>query len=108
MGGTGEDDEMGDRYDVTTRETADHSLPYTIAALALDGELYHDRYALDRIRASDIQDLLQRVIVAEVPELMALNAEGKIPAHVEITTTDRQDYRIEKDHFSSYPDDPIN
>ncbi|MFB6302637.1 MAG: MmgE/PrpD family protein [Haloferacaceae archaeon] len=108
MGGTGADDDMGDRYDVTNREIADHSLPYALAALALDGELLSEQYDLDRIRAPDVQDLLDRVTVTAVPELTALNAEGKMPAHVEITTADGRSHRIEKDHFSGHPDDPMD
>lgn len=41
MGGTGEEGEAGDRHVVTNRKEADHSLLYTLAALALDGELGH-------------------------------------------------------------------
>ncbi|MFB6281710.1 MAG: MmgE/PrpD family protein [Haloferacaceae archaeon] len=108
MGGTGTDDDMGDRYDVTSREVADHSIPYTLAALALDGELLFEQYEHDRIRAPDVQDLLDRVTVTAVPELTALNEEGKMPAHVEVTTADGATHRIEKEQFSGHPDDPMS
>ncbi|MFB6161029.1 MAG: MmgE/PrpD family protein [Haloferacaceae archaeon] len=108
MGGTGEEDEMGDRYDVNTRETADHSIPYVLAAIALDGEISYDQYEPDRIQRDDVQELLQRVTVTEIPELTELNERGKMPAYVEVTTTDGGTHRIEKDHYSGHPDDPMS
>jgi 2-methylcitrate dehydratase len=51
----------GDKSVVRTKEQADHSLPYMIAAALIDGELLPAQYAPERIAAPDVQDLLKRV-----------------------------------------------
>jgi 2-methylcitrate dehydratase len=51
----------GDKTTVATKEQADHSLPYMIAAALCDGELMPAQYAPERIARADVQDLLRRV-----------------------------------------------
>ncbi|RJQ55057.1 MAG: MmgE/PrpD family protein [Desulfobacteraceae bacterium] len=55
--------EEGDKTRVRSKEEADHSLPYMVAAAVLDGNVMPEQYHPDRIERSDIQDLLQKVIV---------------------------------------------
>lgn len=55
----------GDKKKVSTKEEADHSLPYLIAAALLDGEMSPTQYADERLRREDVQSLLQRVDVHE-------------------------------------------
>jgi 2-methylcitrate dehydratase len=59
--------EEGDKRIVRNKEEADHSLPYLIAAAFLDGEVTPDQFTTDRIGASDIQTLLQRIHVTPSP-----------------------------------------
>lgn len=107
MGGTGEEDEAGNRHVVTNREEADHSLPYTVAALALDGELGHDQYRLERIRSDDVQALLRRVHVYEDPELTARYDNGEMPAIVRVTLADGTVHEVEKSYFEGHPARPV-
>src|SRR5262245_42216527 len=60
--------EEGDKRTVWTKEEADHSLPYIIAAAILDGRVTPEQYELERIHRRDIQGLLSRVIVRSSPE----------------------------------------
>jgi 2-methylcitrate dehydratase len=55
--------EYGDRTVVDTKEQADHSLPYLAAVALLDGEVMPEQFLPERIRRSDVQDLLRRVTV---------------------------------------------
>ena len=57
----------GDKMAVHTKEEADHSLPYIIAAAALDGEVTPAQYTPERIRQDDVQRLLRRVEVVPDP-----------------------------------------
>lgn len=107
MGGTGEAGEAGDRHVVTSREEADHSLPYTMAALALDGTLGHEQYRLDRIRSPDVQELLRRVHVREDPDLTDRYEAGEMPAVVEVMLTDGTVHEVEKAHFEGHPARPV-
>ena len=52
---------------VHTKEEADHSLPYIVAAAALDGEVTPAQYATERIARDDVQRLLRRVEVVPDP-----------------------------------------
>jgi 2-methylcitrate dehydratase len=63
--------EEGDKTDVRTKEQADHSLPYMLAAAALDGRLMPEQYTPERIRRDDVQALLRRVVVRVDPSLSA-------------------------------------
>ena len=61
----------GDKKRVRTKEEADHSLPYLVAAALIDGEMTPAQYAEERVNRDDVQALLQRVEVHEDPELSA-------------------------------------
>ena len=50
-----------DPQTVETKEDADHSLPYLAAAALLDGDLQPEQFEPDRIRASDIRELMPRI-----------------------------------------------
>ncbi|MGH8280673.1 MAG: MmgE/PrpD family protein, partial [Gammaproteobacteria bacterium] len=56
--------EEGDKHAIRTKEEADHSLPYRVAAALLDGEVQPAQYASERIVRDDIQALLKKVTVA--------------------------------------------
>ena len=61
------DGEYGNRYLVETKEQADHSLPYLVAVALLDGQIWPDQFAYERIHRKDVQDLLKRVYVMVPP-----------------------------------------
>ena len=55
--------EEGDKTLVRTKEQADHSLPYMVAAAILDDQVMPEQYLPERIQRSDVQHLLQKVVV---------------------------------------------
>jgi 2-methylcitrate dehydratase len=55
--------EEGSKRSVTTKEEADHSLPYILAVALLDGQVGPAQYAPERVRATDVQQLLAKVFV---------------------------------------------
>lgn len=57
----------GDKTRVTTKEEADHSLPYMVAAALTDGRVMPEQYTPERLRSADLQRLLPRVTVLEEP-----------------------------------------
>jgi 2-methylcitrate dehydratase len=63
--------EEGDKKRVTTKEQADHSLPYLLAVALLDGQVLPAQFTPERIRASDVQGLMQKVDVRPVADLTA-------------------------------------
>lgn len=64
--------EEGAKVDVTTKEEADHSLPYILAVALLDGEVTPQQYRPDRISRDDVQSLLRRIVVAPDPEFSGI------------------------------------
>jgi 2-methylcitrate dehydratase len=61
--------EEGSKYEVGSKEEADHSLPYLLAVTLLDGQVLPVQYLPDRIVRDDVQELLRRVEVRPDPEL---------------------------------------
>ena len=60
--------EEGGKKNIRTKEEADHSLPYMMAAAILDGNVLPAQYKPERIGGADIQTLLQKVEVYEKEE----------------------------------------
>ncbi|MFZ0217145.1 MAG: MmgE/PrpD family protein, partial [Candidatus Dormiibacterota bacterium] len=58
----------GDKTNVTTREEADHSLPFVVAVAMLDGDVMPEQYEATRLAGADVQSLLRRVTVQEDPQ----------------------------------------
>lgn len=57
----------GKKTQISTKEEADHSLPYLLAVGLLDGQVLPDQYEPARIVAEDVQDLLARVHIRTEP-----------------------------------------
>ncbi len=80
-GGKGDREE---KWNPTTRETADHSLPYLIAVALLDGEVTIDSFAEERISDPAIRDVMRRIDVVESAELTREHA-GELPRWPSVT-----------------------
>jgi 2-methylcitrate dehydratase len=61
--------EEGSKYEIATKEEADHSLPFLLAVALLDGQVLPEQYRPERIAAPDVQELLRRVEVRPDDEL---------------------------------------
>jgi 2-methylcitrate dehydratase len=58
---TGAGEEAGNKYDVRSKEQADHSLPYLTAVALLDGQVQPAQFTQERIGRADVQQLLHCV-----------------------------------------------
>jgi 2-methylcitrate dehydratase len=83
------------RWDPTTRETADHSMPYLLAVALVDGEIDARRSFLpERIADPALRPLMRKISVREDPEFTAgFRPPGKgisgVPrARLTVTATD--------------------
>jgi 2-methylcitrate dehydratase len=72
-----------EKWAPTTRETADHSMPYLVAAALLDGEISDRQFAPERIARTDIRELMARTVVVEDADLTARYPHA-IPTTVEV------------------------
>jgi 2-methylcitrate dehydratase len=74
-GGAGDREE---KWDPSTRESADHSMPYLAAVALMDGEITLESFAEERIRDPSLRPLMQKIIVTEDPEMERQHA-GELP-----------------------------
>jgi 2-methylcitrate dehydratase len=61
-----------EKWRPASRETADHSLPYIVAAALADGEITHRQFDPDRFTDAKLLDLVRRVEVRRHKELSRL------------------------------------
>jgi 2-methylcitrate dehydratase len=71
------------KYDPQTRETADHSLPYMLAAALTDGEITLDSYLPERFTDPALRPLMNKVQVSASDEFTGIRdqVEGVMRAH---------------------------
>ncbi len=98
--------EEGDKRTVRTKEEADHSLPWMLAVMLLDGELTPRQYSLDRILANDVQDLMGKVTI--VPdETFSRRFPAEMPAALQVTLTDGTELLAECSAYEGFSSRPI-
>ncbi len=95
------------KYDPRTRETADHSLPYCIAATIVDGTVTPGSFTEEHIMDPEIRSYLNKIKVVADPDYEKTFPELK-KAGLEITTTSNQKFEIEVDYPLGDYRDPID
>ncbi len=65
-----------EKWDPKTRETADHSLPYIVAAALIDGKVWLDTFKPERFLADDVRKLMSKMKVRVDPKADELYPEG--------------------------------
>ncbi|HEX8875229.1 MAG TPA: MmgE/PrpD family protein [Phycisphaerales bacterium] len=101
-------DILGDpaKYRPTTRETADHSLPYSIAALLADGVLGPAQFDEARVRDPRLVPLMDSVKV--VPnEAFEARFPASQPSRVTITLHDGSQHAAEVEYPKGDPRNPL-
>jgi 2-methylcitrate dehydratase len=95
------------KYDPRTKETADHSLPYVIAAALVDRQVTPAQFEMSKIMDATIRAQLKKVEVIADPEI-----EKVFPALqrvlVTITTTDGRSFTKQLDYPKGDPRNPLS
>ncbi len=95
------------KYDPHTKETADHSLPYVIAAALVERQVTPVQFEMNRIMDPKIREQLRKVEVIADPEI-----EKAFPAlqrvKVIITTHDGKAYEKQLDYPKGDPRNPLS
>jgi 2-methylcitrate dehydratase len=89
-------DEIGShpaKWDPHTRETADHSLPYLLAAAWVDGDITLDSFTQERIEDPALRPVMNRIAIRENPEYTA----GYRPAGMEIAGSPKARIVVRRD-----------
>ncbi len=99
--------EEGDKHTVRTKEEADHSLPYLLAAALLDGEVGPAQYSPERILRQDVQALLRLVTVRPDPALSG-RFPKEMPCRIGITLNDGRVLSREKTDYEGFISRPMS
>ncbi|MDA8122162.1 MAG: MmgE/PrpD family protein [Deltaproteobacteria bacterium] len=97
----------GDKTVVRTKEEADHSLPYLVAAAALDGEVMPRQFEPERIRMDDVQSLLRRVTVVSDPDFSRRFPEEHA-CRLTVTLVDGRTFTKEKSGYEGFHTRPMS
>jgi len=97
----------GDKTIVRTKEEADHSLHYMVAAAALDGQVMPAQYEPERIGRNDIQSLLRRVMVVPNPEYSKRFPDEHC-CRITVTLTDGRFFTKEKVDYEGFHTRPMS
>ena len=94
------------KYDPRSKETADHSLPYVIAAAIADRQVTPLQFTEAKIMDPTIRAQLQKVKVIADPEIEAVFPELQ-RVRVEIRTTDGRRFETRLDYPKGDPRNPL-
>lgn len=110
----------GDRHTVSSKEQADHSIPYLVAAALLDGDLYPPQFSEERINREDVQQLLQKVKVkTKSPIQQPVTLAGLLDPYTEaypdqlkskvvIHTKDKKTYEAKRSDYHGFHTRPFS
>lgn len=96
----------GNRKDVRTKEQADHSLPYLVAVALLDGEVLPGQLLPDRIRKTDVQELLENVYI-EASAAFTVSYPEKMPVEVTVLLKDGRSFTKKKEDYKGFYTRPL-
>ena len=99
--------EEGDKRSVRTKEEADHSLPWMLAVVLLDGELTPGQYHHERILAEDVQNLMTKVVIVPDEAFSARFPEA-MPADLEVTLAVGQVFHASTESYEGFHTDPLS
>jgi 2-methylcitrate dehydratase len=98
--------EEGAKTEIHTKEEADHSLPWLLAAALLDGQVLPEQYRPERIRADDVQCLLRKVRVRPAADLSA-RFPAEMPCRLEVRLADGRVLAKEKRDYEGFHTRPF-
>ena len=95
-----------EKWDPKTRETADHSIPYLVAAAFQDGEVTPATFAPARIQDAALRRLIKKLTVVEEPEFTR-RYPAESCTRIEVTTTDGRRMAAETSHPKGHYRNPL-
>jgi len=94
------------KYDPRTKETADHSLPYVIAAALVERQVTPVQFTMEKIMDPKIRAQLQKVEVVADPEIeKVFPALQRVIVHID--TTDGRSFGKQLDYPKGDPRNPL-
>ena len=94
------------KYKPTTKETADHSLPYCIAVAVAKGNVLPSDFEEDALRDPLVWSLLDKIKVVANPEIDALFP--KVKRAIVTIKTSQGEYKKQEDFAKGQPERPLS
>jgi 2-methylcitrate dehydratase len=95
-----------EKWDPKTRETADHSIPYLVAAAFQDGGVTPATFAPSRIQDPALRSLIKKLKVVEEPEFTR-RYPAESCTRIEVTATDGRRLVAETSHPKGHYRNPL-
>ena len=95
-----------EKWNPETRETADHSIPYLVAAAFQDGKVTPATFAPLRIQDPALRPLIKKLTVVEEPEFTR-RYPAESCTRIEVTTTDGKRVAAETSHPKGHYRNPL-
>jgi len=95
------------KYKPTSKETADHSLPYCLAAAVVDGMVTPSQFKDEKLKDPQIWELLPKIKVVAEPEFEKLFPQLKA-TEVAIATTEGKKHQLRVDYPKGDYRDPMS
>lgn len=99
--------EEGDKRTVRTKEEADHSLPWMLAVVLLDGELTPAHYAPERITAGDVQGLMDKISITP-DEGFSTRFPAEMPAELTVALDDGTEFTVTESAYDGFHTQPLD
>ena len=95
-----------EKWNPETRETADHSMPYLVAAAWQDGEVTPATFAPSRIQDPALRPLIKKLTVVEAPEFTR-RYPAESCTRIEVKTTDGRQLAAEANYPKGHRRNPL-
>ena len=96
-----------EKWQPTTRETADHSFPYCVAAALLDGCMTLQSFGPKRLHDPAVRDLMKKIRVVQQPELVGCYPKT-MPTRITVKTETEKTYMRQADVPVGHPGNPMS
>ncbi len=96
-----------EKWQPTTRETADHSFPYCVAVALLDGSVSLQSFDPKRLQDGAVRELMKHIRVVRVPEFEDRYPDT-MPTRLTVRTREGKTYTRQKDVPLGHPGNPMS
>ena len=96
-----------EKWQPTTRETADHSFPYCVAVALLDGQVTLQSFGSKRLQDPALRELMKKVRVVRDPDFVD-RYPASMPTRITVRTREGKTYTKHKDVPLGHPGNPMS
>ena len=94
------------RWSPSSRETADHSLPYVVAVALLTGSVDDDSFTTEMLRNTELSDLIKKITASSTPEMSALHPKS-MPCQITVALKNGSQYSHSLNYQKGHPENPM-